>query len=157
MFLFPCLSFISLSCVTRLYIKTGQLTVFSFNLEYYHCCRSNFHLFFLPSQSAGLRPGQAWGSRRSPTGKNGWLRQQPGRGQLISCSHWWGITRGFRYLSCCDINSCPTVEQLSLLCTFEFIVEQEIPTKVAVGNLNLLSGIFVLSLKKKKKKALFTL
>lgn len=63
-FLFPCLSFISLSCVTRLYIKTGQLTVFSFNLEYYHCRRSNFHLFFSPFAVGGA---QAWASVGQPT------------------------------------------------------------------------------------------
>lgn len=53
---------------------------------------------FFSLQSAGLRPGQARDSRRSPPGKNGRLRQQPRWGQLISCSHRWGVTRCFRYL-----------------------------------------------------------
>ena len=88
------------------------LNLYWFDFLYFVIYRAVTHtvnLSFLVSQSAGLRPGQARGSRRSPTGENGWLRQQPGWGQLVSCSHWWGITRGFRYPSCRFITSCLSV------------------------------------------------
>lgn len=63
---------------------------------------------FLIPQSAGFRPRQEPGSRRSPSGENGRLRQQPGWGQLISRSDWWGITRSFRYpfFKCCWQINC---------------------------------------------------